>query len=392
MSRKKETKPELKVVFDTSVLFTQVASDLVRSEVRSLIEANSHHVDLNIQWCLPSMVVDERRYQMQRKAFDLLPSIIKLEKLLGHNLNITEAILTHRVDEAIASQLKELGIKELNIDINTVDWNALIKQAAFRRPPFDPGEKEKGFRDALIAETFLQLLQNSPATPAICRLAIVTDDELLAKHIKETAIEAKNVRVLSNISELESLINTLVSEVTEEFVAELSNKASKYFFEEDNNTCLYYKEKISEKINESHREKLKAVPTDGLIRENGTWWIGNPVFIKKERQRLSWITPIHIDAKLSRYELIDTASSNLGIQRPALDVEKRHMYQGLSGLSAGLSGLPALPPMRKVDVGSGKTIFEIHWSVNITSAKKLSAPQIDKIVFVATKWDEINNT
>jgi len=93
MSKKKKSKPKLFVVFDTSVLFTQVAYNLVRSEVRQLIEMNSQHSDLSIKWYLPSIVIDERRYQMQNKAFELLPSIEKLEKLLGHNLNITKDIL-----------------------------------------------------------------------------------------------------------------------------------------------------------------------------------------------------------------------------------------------------------------------------------------------------------
>ena len=68
MPRKKKSKPELRVVFDTSVLYSQVASDLVRSEVRELIEHNSGHADLKKDWYLPNIVIDERRYQMQQKA------------------------------------------------------------------------------------------------------------------------------------------------------------------------------------------------------------------------------------------------------------------------------------------------------------------------------------
>jgi len=90
MAKKKKSKPKLLVVFDTSVLFNSVAYDLVRSEVRQLIEMNSQHSDLSVKWYLPNIVIDERRYQMQGKAFQLLLSIEKLEKLLGHNLNITK--------------------------------------------------------------------------------------------------------------------------------------------------------------------------------------------------------------------------------------------------------------------------------------------------------------
>ena len=380
MARKKKTIPELKVVFDTSVLFSQVAYDLLRSEVRQLIENNSQHVDLKIRWYLPSIVVDERRYQMQTKALELLPSIEKLERLLGHNLNITEEILKHRVDEAIDRQLTELGLSTVDIDTTEIKWKNLIQRAVYRQPPFEPGEKEKGFRDSLIAETFLQLVKQSPATPSICRLAVVTADGLLAAFVKESTKEARNVRVLSNTSELESLINTLVSQVTEEFVADLSEKARKYFFEKENDASLYYKEHIRDKIMESYGQELGDIPKEGLLRENGTWLISVPVFVKKERQRVFWITPIDVEAKLSKYEYPEPPTlPSLGLKQPSTGVEQRY---GLRGF-----GLLTDSP-KKVEVASGQSSFEIHWSVNITQSKKLTSPSIDKIQFISTKWGE----
>lgn len=408
MPRKKRAKPELRVVFDTSVLFTQVASDLVRGEVRQLIEANSRHVDLNIRWYLPNVVVHERRYQMQRKAFEFLPSIAKLEKLLGHNLNITEDILTARVDEAITRQLEELGILKLEIDTTTVDWPAIIERAAYRSPPFEPGEKEKGFRDSLIAESFLQLLKESPVTPSVCRLALVTGDGLLAEYVKENTKEARNVRVLANIDELESLINTLVSQVTEEFVAEVREKVGKYFYEKDNEASLFHKERIWEKIYDSYREELEAVPTEGLLRENGIWWIGASVFVRKKQQRIWWITSITISAKLLKYEFPEqtiggtyhvptlgptpsgtyhlptlgpTPSVSFGTSTPGVEVGQRSL---LRGFAATLFAQPT----KKVEVDNGQSRFEIHWSVNITQTRKLTSPVVEKIEFVGTKWGE----
>jgi len=75
MAKSKRAKPELKVVFETSALWTKVAYELLSSEVRKLIELNSQHSDLSIKWYLPSVVVDERRYQMQCAALELLPSV-----------------------------------------------------------------------------------------------------------------------------------------------------------------------------------------------------------------------------------------------------------------------------------------------------------------------------
>jgi hypothetical protein len=46
----------------------------------------------------------------------------------------------------------------------------LTLDAAYRKPPLKDGETEKGFRDRIIVETFLQLVDDSPKTPTICRI------------------------------------------------------------------------------------------------------------------------------------------------------------------------------------------------------------------------------
>ena len=385
MPGKKKTKPELRVVFDTSVLFTQVAYDLVKSEVRQLIEANSKHPDLSIRWYLPSIVIDERRYQMQCKARELLPYITKLEKLLGHNLNITDDILASRVDDAIEKQLGELEISKLNIDITKVDWENLMHRSVNRHPPFEHSDKEKGFRDALIAETFLQLVKQSPVTPNICRLAIVTGDGLLKEYITSSTPDTKNVRILSAINELESLINTLVSEVTEEFVAVFKKKADDFFFVQENKATLYYKKALRDKIKASYGDQLKEVPSEGLFRENGTFWIADPVFVKKERQRIFWITPVYVEFKLFKYERQETTTERFAIPPSPLQqfAEQNVVRKSGRGLPEPLKAVP-----ERVDVVTGQSQFEIYWSTNITQGKKLTFPRIDKIQFVGTKWEK----
>ena len=50
------------------------------------------------------------------------------------------------------------------------------------------------------------------------------DKRVLKDYVKEKTSVSQNVRILPSVSELEGLINTLVSEVTEEFVEGLSEK------------------------------------------------------------------------------------------------------------------------------------------------------------------------
>jgi hypothetical protein len=386
MAKRKKAKPKLLVVFDTSMLFSQVAHDLVCSEVKTFINANMTHPDLSIQWYFPRIVIDERRYQMRNKAIELLPSITKLETLLGHNLNITENILADRVNDAIEKQLGELQISKLDIDTTKVDWNKLIERAVNRHPPFEPGEKEKGFRDSLIAESFLQLVQQSPTTPSVCRLAIITSDNLLSKYITESTKNANNVRVLPSISDLGSLINTLVSQVTEEFVAEIKDKARKLFFEKENPSSLYNKENITAKIKELYGEQLKSTPKEGLSRENGTWWVNPPAFIKKDKQRIFWMTQINVDAEVSRLEFTEMPSSVYGVLMDSLNPANVNKPQYTPIMPTYTDQFSKTP--KKVKIATGQSSFEIYWSINITQTEKLTSPRIDEIRFVATKWSE----
>src|SRR2546426_7248284 len=61
----------------------------------------------------------------------------------------------------------------------SVDWRCVALDAAYRRPPFKDGETEKGFRDRIIVESFLQLVRSEEHTSElqspcnlVCRLLL----------------------------------------------------------------------------------------------------------------------------------------------------------------------------------------------------------------------------
>ncbi|GEM_PF-1110912 len=417
---KTKTKPpELKIVFDTNVLWNTSESNLLVQEVVELIRANSSHPDLTITWYLPEVVRHERQYQMLSRAFELLPSIAKLEKLLGHNLNITEQIIEQRVQDAIERQIQDIGLQILPVNSSDVDWSQMMLNAAYRRPPFSRGEKEKGFRDAIVSEVFLQLVSASPATPRVCRVALVSKDGDLKEAVKARTNQSKNVRVLQSIEDLKGLINTLVAEISEEFVSTIQEKALPYFFEVERNDTLYYKENIRNKIRENFQRELSE--THGTIgyRENGAWRIGQSLFIKKQRQRVFWVNRISVDAETYR----DIATSNYKFA-PLEPVEPVSFWPGkdtnaiVYPTPASTQYFSAYPPLRlssfatqenesitlrqpdydashttltdskeKVLVKKGKTIFEVTWSVAVTTNGRLSAPRIESIDFIETIWE-----
>lgn len=403
--KSKSKPPELKVVLDTNAIYTQSNSCLLNHEIFELIKASTKHKDLTITWFLPEIVRHERQYQMLKQSVELLPSVQKLERILGHNLNITEDIIKQRVEETINRQVKDLNINLIQLNLENVDWNRLILDAAYRQPPFSATEKEKGFRDALITESFIQLVSVSPKTPKICRVALVTNDGLLAKAVMDRTGDAGNIRVLLTLEELKGLINTLVSEMSEEFIGKILPKATSYFFEPGQQNTLFYKEKVSQRLRDEFGEKLRELPSGADEREQGTTYIGPPRFVKKEGQRIFWVNRISVEVKAYKYESSPSTVSNI-FGTSGLGLTPSYLSSpgiGLQTHTPKLSSLilASIIDKSKVDIGSfpiiaggkslyktGKIIFEVTWSVSVTRIKEsLSKPKIESVRYVEAVWE-----
>lgn len=403
-------KPILKIVLDTNQLFTGSASDLLQLALRQLIEASRKHKDIEIEWHVPEIVRSEREYQMTAAAIELLPTIGKLERLLGHNLGINPDILASRVREAIEKQVRDLDLRILPLNEKEIDWPQVVKDAIFRKPPFEKGKTEKGFRDKLIAESFLQLTRSSPKTPSVCRIALVTADGLLATTVETEAKTFENVRIVKSLEDLQGLINTLVSSATEEFVAAVRKPAEELFFKEGSKDGLYYSGKVRETIGGKFSAQLLERPSNADLRENGTWFIGAPSFVEKHGQRISWKTTVRVDATAFKYEQQNVISLPVGVPAPPLSLGSQGIQitsqgtfiggstpassqmgayiprTGLGGLSSYQTILGS-PPSEKVQIAKGHSSFLVTWTVTITANRKLINAKVEKVEFARTVWE-----
>jgi hypothetical protein len=287
------------VLFDTNVLYTGSASDLVRLEAANLIR-DSVFPDLEIHWYLPEVVRHERQYQMQKRALEMLPTLARLEKLLGHNLAVTEQVLIDSVEKAVSDRQTELGFISLPTDYSKIDWNRVVLDAAYRKPPFQDGETEKGFRDRIIVECFLQLVTDSPKTPHVCRIVLLTNDKLVTEAVQARSTGSTNVSVLPTLEELKGLINTLVSQVDEAFLTLLRPKAEKLFFVPKEQSTLFYKENIQAELEQRFAGELVVLPPGATSRTNGTWRINAPNFVKKTGRRIQWASRISVEVEASK--------------------------------------------------------------------------------------------
>jgi len=396
--KRRARKSQLRVVIDTNALYTGSASDLVRQEIANVI-VEGKYPDLDILWYLPEIVRHERQYQMQAEALKFRPAINRIERLLGHNLALTDAVLLDHVRTKIEEKETELGLQEIKLDHNLVDWPKLIHAAAYRNPPFEAGEKEKGFRDALVAESFLQLLASSPRTPDLCRVVLVTSDGTLTQAVKERIADSPNASVLASVEELKGLINTIVSNVGEEFIAQLKPKAAKLFFvSSDAKEVLFYKEKIRERLMEKFKSDLETKPQGTTFRENGTWRIDLPNFSRKEGRRVFWTSRIEIDVEAGTV-ITQNEPSNLAAwvtgDRPVQQDPGSTPYTFLSTpitLQSVLQNIDYrnLISEKKVISHKGRDVFETLWSTEVTMSKELKKPIIEDIKHIELSCQPIS--
>lgn len=399
----KNNKLELKIVFDTNALHTKVAHHLLNEKTRKLIEKNSHHKDIQISWYLPEVVKLERQFQMLKFANDNLPSVQKIELLLNHNLNINSDILKHRVEVCINSQIQEQNIIVQELETDKVNWKDLILNSVNRIPPFEQSDKEKGFRDALILETFSQIVHKSPCDRRKCRIILITNDTLLSVAVNKRFQNINYTQIKTNIEECEELISMLVNEVSEEYIKQIHDKISLYFLDNENKTGVYYEYDIGNEIKKNFKKELKELCEGAVIRENGKLYISAPSFSHKIGQKFYWSTKITIEGECFKNESVENGNRQSYMQD---DFSHNRLIQSYSGSGTGTSSLLdminktqttdylslseslrlPISEYRKIKIANCKAVFEIDWSVVIKTDQKFGTNSVENVRYLETIW------
>lgn len=390
--KKKHEKPELKVLFDTNIIYSGSANYLLNEQVSNFIKKNNSFFDLLVSWHIPEIVINERKFQMISKGLELLAPIEKLEKLLGHNLNITKEIIESRVHETIFKQINDFCLKITKIDTKDIDWDSIINNSVFRLPPFENNSKEKGFRDSIIVETFYQLIKNSPKTYKTCRIVLVCNDILLTEAAKLKAKSYNNIRFVKDLSELKSLINILVSEIEESIVDKIAENANQIFFIPEDESTFYFTEKITEKITEKFYQKLHELPdNNAFITKSNTWYVSDVNFVKKERQKIYWRTAISAELISYKREVKNDFNENSindlllkkNFSKEALPILKLPNSSGIKRMFGSSTKFF----VEEIEYMRGKSMYEVIWSVTYRTNHNLSNPKVEEINFIENNWN-----
>lgn len=354
---------QIKIFTDTNIVHAAQAHLLISTSVHKYVSEHREIESVELNWYLPGMVLEERRHQMLSAALSLRPKLGELEKLLDHSLAITPEVMSDRINSKINKTIEELGIKVCDLDTSSADWSDIIERSVKRKPPFEiSNEKEKGFRDAVIASTFLQEIEFSPKTPRACLLVFISGDKRVKEYLEEKTASFGNVRLLDTLDELKSLLNAIASEVTEEFLKELLPKAEKAFYDFDKKDGLFQKDSIGIKISEQFQNELNSVyseyPTGSYRLENGIT-LGEQTFIKKVGQTVTWSRAVSLGFKVSLYNLEDFNKSRLD---------------------------PENPP-KPATLASGQSNFSVIWQHQVSTKGNVVKPKINEILFIENVFD-----
>ena len=231
-------------------------------------------------------------------------------------------------------------------------------------------------------------MECSPRTPKICRIVLVTKDKLIIEATNSRIAQFGNATVVDDLEELRGLINTLVSEIGEDFLAILKPEARKLFFVPKDKSTLYYKENIKGLISEKFAPELSSLPKGAMSRTNLSWVIGNPNFVKKAKQRVYWATRVNIKAKASKRVaatqlspyLTETRTPSGGLSSLGrLFATTPPAYQSSAGSLLGLGSLGSEAVYQIATTHMGIDSYEVNWSALITIRNELRRARIEGI-------------
>jgi hypothetical protein len=361
------------------------------------------------------MVRGEREFRMQAVAERLLPKVRDIETLFGRDLNITKENVREQVSRRIDEELVEVGLTILDCASGRVAWDRVFSDAVFRRPPFEPPseEKEKGFRDLVIGESFLQLVEDSPSASKACQLVLVTNDVRLTEMVRARTPANQNVKVLPDIAAVEEFINTLASEATEEYVQSLRTQAQLYFYGgKGKKTGLYYTGGVGPKASALLLPLIHSVPEGGDKVRLAAVAIIAPNFVGKKGQRITWVSRVKatlVAVKEERYLDVDPKTlpavgerlmnlgmgplgwaSTLPVQSwPVQGLLSLHGTPSPSEESAEMSPVSSASDAwktREVTIAEGLAYVEVQWAATVTAKKKLTHPKIVACTLTPIDW------
>jgi hypothetical protein len=324
---------------------------------------------------IPEIVRGEREYQMRNEYREVSSHLTKAESLFGQQWGITQNVVEERIAARIADELAQHRIEVVPCDIERVDWASVMRRSCFREPPFQRGPTEKGFRDAVVCETFIQLATDLVGGDTA---VLVSNDRLIKKYIDSCEVEGSRARVVDDLKALHDEIELRVANVDEETQTFLERRAQQIFLPFENKedpACLWTREKLYRRIWAEHGDRLKAVP-QGFEYVFMAHDLSNARLVSKEGPRVHFQSTYSVQSAFrfwvqaanSGHEAkATTLASLLGTLQDVPDSNDQPSQRGL----LGLLGAAAAGEWKQFPKDAKDTIL-IDWSATFSRRRTLT--------------------
>ena len=399
-TKQKPNKPQIHIMFDSNAIFNSSDMFLLPKRITDLILQNNNKHDVSVVWLLPEVVLMERQYQMKRNLRRLLSQAKKLEKRLEKKTILSEGLINKTIQSDTKKQCKTHGVSIVKCDYGRIDWQRVVNDAVNRNPPFeeisleddDNKKSEKGFRDAIIAETFIQYSEEFTPFTDKCKLILVTADNLLTKTVKDRTKALDFVSVFASDGDANNYINVTASHIEKEFISKILGFAGSAFTWKDTDSSKVKSSTVWESMRSKFAKQLNEVPFGADSRKNKTATLSKPQFNGKQNNRINIKSRLTIYSEATKSELRLPSSYSLYPSSAIMGAQPLSNSQSLGIIQPENSGttLWAAEPlsMERVDAlfAKGESIFDIYWSFHYSDNKEFNDVKVDDIRFVETSW------
>ncbi|CAE6694170.1 hypothetical protein R69619_00395 [Paraburkholderia nemoris] len=380
----------LHVMFDTNAIFADGFESLISKAARDAIDEHSRHGDLDVKWIVPEIVRLEREYQMRNSFRSVAAHAVRAEKLFGAEWGISDDSINSAISAAIDRQLEDLNVMVQACDSANVDWSSVMRRACFRLPPFQPGPTEKGFRDAIVCETFYQLVGSLSGRDAA---VLVCGDGQMKSALGERLDAAKGARILDDIPALRDEIILRVSHVDPQTASEIEQKGSAAFLNGDDQRVLWVKAGLYNVIWSKFGDEIRTLPSGASSYVMERHDVTPPRLIKKDGTGVFFST---------LYTVRSAANIWVPAPQPApqpaggvLFALGQHLAQpGGRGLASGAQPVAnPTPPAGLLGLLSdgqfvvvpkpAPDVFNIHWSATFSRYKRITRAKFESVERVA---------
>jgi len=356
---------DVHIVLDTNAIVSGSPAELFSLPAKSILSSELP-TDVRATWYMPDMVRLERIAQMAKIAISYEPNFRKLSKLMGIDSLVSEDSIYSRIESLAEGQMNKLGIKTISLDYSRVDWGHLMVKSARRKPPFSPDERsEKGFKDAIILESCMQLIDGLELWEDR-HFVLVTNDELLGGEFDRINEGSLFIRRFQGIAEVGGYFQQESLEIPDNLLA---------IYESLTPSLLEsLRVQVDNMLNQKFGAKLLTVPSEGLRRVNDPWKSTSlPLLDGRQDDRLRWNSLVTLD--FSAFGILDFSAA--GRSTATDDAE----FAALTFLHRNYA-LNVTP--RPVD--RGYAMYRVYWSTRIVEPNDLVDPILEDIQAIGHRW------